>query len=175
MDTPVTPASEWAARASTSLIETPSRKYESIPIDRLLGDAYQRDRSVALGHECYRSLLDATQSVSDALMARIVFPLPVSAALEINPPQLADLQGAMSEFEPPSIYLCHRTFVQYVSDFEEYRVPVEQAKHVIQGGLVGAYYTCYRDRQAGDKGWEYYRAVWFEHYTEELSGRTQQR
>lgn len=174
MDTAVRLASEWAARAATSLIETPSRKYESIPIDRLLGDAYQRDRSVALGHECYSSLLDATQPVSNALMARIVFPLPVSFALEIKPPELADLQGAMSEFEPPSIYLCHRTFVQYVSDFEEYRVPVEQTDHLIQGGLVDAYYTCYRDHQAREKGWEYYRAVWFEHYTEELSGRTQQ-
>lgn len=174
MDTAVTLASEWAARASASLIETPSSKHESIPIDRLLGDAYERDHSVALGHECFRSLLDATQSVSDALMARIVFPLPVSVALEINPPQLADLQGAMSEFEPPSIYLCHRTIVQYVSDFEEYRLPVEQTDHLIKGGLVGAYYTCYRDRQAREKGWEYYRTVWFEHYTEELSGRTLQ-
>lgn len=175
MDTAVTLISEWAARASTSLIATPSRKHESIPIDRLLGDAYQRDRSVALGHECYSSLLDATQSVSDALMARIVFPLPVSVALEINPPQLTNLQGAMSEFEPPSIYLCHRTLVQYMSDFEEYRLPVEQTDHVTQVGLVCAYYTCYRDRHARDKGWEYYRAVWIEHYTEDLSGHAQQR
>jgi hypothetical protein len=174
METAMMLASEWAARAATSLIATPSRKYESIPIDRLLGDAYHRDHSVAMGHECYSSLLDATQSVSDALMARIVFPLPVSAALEINPPQLADLQGAMSEFEPPSTYLCHRTFVQYVSDFEEYRVPLEQTNYVSQHGLVMAHYTCYRDRQAREQGWEYYRAVWFEHYSEELSRGTRQ-
>jgi len=173
MDTPVMAVSEWAARASASLIEAPSRKFESIPVDRLLADAYQRDQVVALGHECYSLLLYATQSVSDLLMARIVFPLPVSRALEIEPPRLPDLQGKSTEFEPPSLYVCHRTFVQHLSDFEEYRVPVDQTIHVTQAGLVRAYYTCYRDRQARENGWEYYRAVWFEHYTAEIAGGTQ--
>jgi hypothetical protein len=164
----VTEVDTWFEIAIARLGEEPARQHESTALDHLLKGSYRRDQAVVKAQACYKELVAVTEPRAQDFMARIVFPLAVSQGVEINPPRLSDLQDALSEFEPPSLYLSRRSYCQRPSDFEEYRLPLALPANFDVEDTVASY-SCYRDQVARDRGWEYYRAIWFEHYLKDRS------
>jgi hypothetical protein len=165
----VTVVEEWISSACRLLDGRPTQEHESVPLDRLLGDAFQPASSVATALSCLQRAVEIYAPRSDEFMVRLVVPLTVSPELALEPPSFGDLQTAASEFEPPSLYLSRRSFALRPSDFEEYRLPLvgPPAADSDRGGIMTAY-SCYRDRMARERGWDYYRVIWIEHYPSAL-------
>jgi hypothetical protein len=165
LDATVTLVEEWISSACRLLDSRPAQQYESVHLDRLLGDAFQPARAVATAIACLQRAVESYAPRSDEFMVRLIVPLIESSELAIEPPALNDLQAAANEFEPPSLYLSRRSFALWPSDFEEYRLPLAgylqaDGNHL---GLVITY-SCYRDPITRERDWGYYRAIWIEHY-----------
>jgi hypothetical protein len=155
---------DWVAAATQRLDAMQSSENESIPLDRMLGDSSDRDRAVADATIVYLALIELNSTRTAELMPRLVFVLHQSDHLSVDPPELSTLQTGLSEYEPPSVYLTKRNHLLGFEWFEEYRMPYWSEQPLQHAPGVAAYYSCYRDRLAYESGWEYSRAVWFEHH-----------
>jgi hypothetical protein len=157
------PIANWVDEAIVVLDSSVDVDHESIALDRLLAGEYQPVHSVTEARRLFDQLVAAYRIRSADLMARLVIPLVVSTDLSPSPPDLEDLQNAMSPFEPPSFYLSKRNYALRPSDNEEYNLPlgIELRSH---GEFLVRRYSCYRDPLAITNRWDYYRVLWIEHY-----------
>jgi hypothetical protein len=157
----------WVDAAMAALDSHVDVDHESIPLDRLLGSNYEPAQSVVVARELLDEFIIAYRGRHAELMARLVIPLAVSNELSASPPDLSDLQNAISPFEPPSLYLSRRNYALRPSNNEEYNLPLRNG-WPSGGGFLMYRYSCYRDPLAIANRWDYYRALWIEHYPIEL-------
>ena len=164
----MTDVDSWAREAMGRLEADPLLAFETEHIDRLLAQVWRQSDAVPLGHAAYEELLRTTLSQSQTLQATLVFPLDYSQDLITDPPALDALDSHLRAVEPPSLYLIRRTSLARWNSWEEYRVPIEQDIHHPESGGVRAHYSCHRDAEERVRGWEFGRAVYFNHFTDGL-------
>jgi hypothetical protein len=171
MDYHVITASDWGAEAVASMAGDARRMFETVPLDRLLGRqaAPRAAWSADLAQQLFRELALATSAHSLEFMARLAVPLADSKAVDLRPVDPEQLQGALNEFSPPSLYLCRRDMFLRPDPFEQYLKPLGRQELAASGGVVFVVYSCGRDPVSAEKGWNYSRIVWFNFYPSELA------
>jgi hypothetical protein len=171
MDCPVITASDWGAEALTLLSGDPTRMFDTVPLDRLLGPqaAPRAAWSAELAQQLFRELALATLANSRDFMARLAVPLADSKTVDLLPVNPDQLQGALNEYSPPSLYLCRREMFLRPDPFEQYLKPLGRQELATSGGVVFIVYSCGRDPVSAEKGWDYSRIVWFNFYPAELA------
>src|SRR6478735_678658 len=110
MDSSFMNASAWGAEGIQRLLTDPTRKFESVPLDRLLDGSVRPDvaRSLDVAKDAFLDVVKATRSSSLEFMARLAVPLTDSDVVDLAPVDPDRLDGQLNEFSPPSLYLCRR-------------------------------------------------------------------
>ena len=158
----------WAREAVDRLTADPLLEFEAVHLDQLMGAAWKKPDAVQLGHNVYDELLGVIQPHAHIFQTSLVFALNFSAQMIAEPPALNALEAQLRQAEPPSLYLIPRRQPTRWSDWEEYRVPIEQDIHHPAAGGVRAHYSCKRGEEDRVRGWEFARAVYFDHFTDDL-------
>jgi hypothetical protein len=134
----------------------------SIAMDFLLGESYIPPWDQGRALRAFQFAITSYMPACRSHMAALVLPLTPSTSLETSLP-VGELD--LHEVEPPQIYLFDRRFFgSQPNDFQEFRTPITVPSLPVTHGQVHAYYTCFRDPLAVANGWEFSRAVWYQHF-----------
>ena len=146
----------------SALVELNESLFDSVPIDRLhptTPPATRVDVAIASLLEAIADLGVRIRDVTPVL----AIPLPPRTGFSrVVPTYKSAMKESAAHIEPPSLYLCRRELKLTWEEVEEFRAPLPQS--VVVDTAVHCYYRLYRDQEAREAGWEYYRCVYFEHF-----------
>jgi hypothetical protein len=126
----------------------------------LLGAEYRPEQALAIGLSALLILVEAIGDRLHDLMPLLVLPLEPSPRLDVGTPARAEY-ARQSTPEPPSVYILARDAFKCWDAVEDYRLPLDDEElAVVGGGILVAYYRCFRDFEARANGWEYARCVY---------------
>jgi hypothetical protein len=160
---------EWTEDAVGQLENDLELEFVTQHVDQLTDKAWDSSNAVELSYLAFAGLVQANLSHADSFQASLVVPLTDRQQLDTRP--IASLKLLLTqrrEAEPPSLYLIRRISLARWNDWEQYRTPIDQDQEGPEISGVRAHYSCYRDAESRAHGWEFSRAIYFDHFTNDL-------
>jgi hypothetical protein len=134
----------------------------SVHLDELLGSEYDSHRTIDASVRGFNTLLTLLGDRKSDLKALATFSLPDADHLAVEPPKLAELQGALDSFTPPELTIVRReVFGRMPVLMERYERPLGAS--VIDSGITCWFYQVWRPDSSVA---EFFRGVSLQHFVD---------
>lgn len=139
---------------------------QSIDFDDLDLDDFSQFNQAHYASLVFLSAIDHLVKIQKVhqVMPSVVVPLGFSKELDYS--FGFDRVAKNDQNSLSSLYLINRDRMSHLSRVEEFKKPILFSNlRRSYSGEIYTYYRCFRSELDMNRGWEYFRAIYFEHYT----------